>query len=285
MPKESRSTPTSMRHKPILFLPQRGRAREGRRHQAGDLVQDRRSARRDNRQPVTEDNTPRVRFEAERPVYQGFAGEASRQLRGRQRTAQRQTDVSTASRRPERTEVPEWNVPGARREGQATGLRHQGRFRHIVVRGVRERLGPRLQGHRNSWTALARSAVGRRDRQECRRAVSKTDGTGRPAPSEHGDRRDPNKIERGTAEIEVVASATPPPTIKEVTFIVGTTKVTDADFDKAEQEGKTIKGVSPDNGRSWRAKIKVPADVAKKLRHHRALQTGRRAHGALHHRC
>ncbi len=53
--------------------------------------------------------------------------------------------------------------------------------------------------------------------------------------------------------------------MKEVTFIVGIKKVTDADFDKAEQEGKTIKGVSPDNGRSWTGKIKIPADVADKL--------------------
>ena len=66
------------------------------------------------------------------------------------------------------------------------------------------------------------------------------------------------QVERGTAEIEVVASVTPPPTMKEVTFIVGITKVTDADFDKAEQEGKTIKGVSPDDGRSWTGEDQGP---------------------------
>ena len=80
------------------------------------------------------------------------------------------------------------------------------------------------------------------------------------------------QVERGTAEIEVVADATPPPTIKEVTFIAGITKVNDTDFEKAEQEGKTIKGVSPDGGRSWTGKIKIPADVANRACDHRALQ-------------
>ena len=61
-----------------------------------------------------------------------------------------------------------------------------------------------------------------------------------------------------------------PPSIKEVTFIAGITKVADADFDKAEQEGKTIKGVLPDGGRSWTGKIKIPADVATSSRSPRA---------------
>ena len=74
------------------------------------------------------------------------------------------------------------------------------------------------------------------------------------------------EIVRGTRVVVVVASTTPPPTMKEVAFLIGTKKATEADFDMAEQEGKTIKSVSIYNeGRCWMAKLKVPADVSDKL--------------------
>jgi hypothetical protein len=70
------------------------------------------------------------------------------------------------------------------------------------------------------------------------------------------------QISRGETEIEVVASAAPSPRVQAVTFLAGPKSATDADFVKAEQDGKATKGDSIDNeGRKWKAKLKVPADV------------------------
>jgi hypothetical protein len=76
----------------------------------------------------------------------------------------------------------------------------------------------------------------------------------------------PEQIEKGTPVIDVVASAMPPPTVKDVAFLVGTKKMTEDDFVKAEQDGKTFKGTKVDHqGQRWKAKIKVPDDVVEQL--------------------
>jgi len=77
----------------------------------------------------------------------------------------------------------------------------------------------------------------------------------------------PTKIERGIPTIVVKASVSPPPRIKEVKFIVGTkNEVTEADFVKLEQEGKTFQGIQLDNeGQSWKATITVPENVTEKF--------------------
>jgi hypothetical protein len=55
-------------------------------------------------------------------------------------------------------------------------------------------------------------------------------------------------------------------TVNEAAFLIGTKDMTVADFDRAEQEGKTIKTDSIFNeGRIWIAKLKVPADSSNKL--------------------
>jgi hypothetical protein len=70
-------------------------------------------------------------------------------------------------------------------------------------------------------------------------------------------------IERGTRNLPVKASVTPPPSgIKEVAFIFGRKD----DFDKVAAAGGAIQGQPGDSaGRSWSATLPIPKDAPAKL--------------------
>jgi serine/threonine protein kinase/tetratricopeptide (TPR) repeat protein len=73
----------------------------------------------------------------------------------------------------------------------------------------------------------------------------------------------PERIEKGTSNLLVRATATPPPGgIKEVAFFFGT----EADFDKAAAAGQVVKAqpIDPD-GRNWTATLPVPKGESGKL--------------------
>ncbi len=73
----------------------------------------------------------------------------------------------------------------------------------------------------------------------------------------------PDRIVRGTKELAVRTSVTPPPSgIKEVAFIFGPK----ADFEKAVAENRTLKAQTSDpGGHDWTATLPVPADAPAKL--------------------
>jgi hypothetical protein len=217
------------------------------------------------RQPVTEDQTPRVRFEAETRVSKGSPAKLLVKFAvdnpppGAKLTFQ-------LLREEEGQEVAEWNVPwsapakdrqlGFDIKGDSGALLFEASEKDWVqdfnINGV----------HGSRWLeARLVDATGKNVAEPSRKRMELDD---RP-PQNMAIEAAPDQIERGTPEVAVVASVTPPPAMKEVAFVVGTKKVTDAEFDKAESDEKTIKGVSPDNGRSWKAKLKVPGDVSDKL--------------------
>lgn len=218
------------------------------------------------KQPVTVDTTPRVRFEAKREVKKGSPAKLhvvfavdNAPPRSKLKFQLLRQDQDTGQ------EVPESNISfiadakdrqlGFDIKGDSGALLFEASekdwVRDFTVTGIH---GPR-------WLdARLVDATGKNLAEPCRKLMELDD---RP-PQNMGIDAD-RKIERGTAEIEVVATATAPPSLKEVTFLIGATKVSDDDYEKAEQEGKTFKGESTDNGRSWRAKLKVPAVPGEKL--------------------
>ena len=76
------------------------------------------------------------------------------------------------------------------------------------------------------------------------------------------------EIDKGTPDLEVKAVVVPPSSgIKEVSFVIGPKEASEAEFAKAEADGKTTKGkrVKADDPRVWEAKLTVPKDASGKF--------------------
>lgn len=77
-----------------------------------------------------------------------------------------------------------------------------------------------------------------------------------------------DEIDKGASGLDVKAVVVPPLSgIKDVSFLIGPKEASEADFAKAEAEGKTTKGKKSkdDDPRVWEARLRVSADAAGKF--------------------
>ena len=212
-------------------------------------------------QLATAVGAPRVRFRPEILVKPGERARFARRLPGRQRPRQRQTRLR-ARAVPGRQDSDGPSPMGGRGQAAPSGLQPQGeggtlRFEAAVEDWIKEFDISQTRGRHR----LQASLIDPRNRR-----VIQTWGMDLDLddlPPQIVSLEVPQEIEKGTSRIEARSTVRPTSSgIKEATFIVGK----QADFAKAEAEGKAIQGKAKGGDpTTWEANLPLPKDAAGKL--------------------